>query len=415
MINTIDKRLFLEEFATELDISPTNYDLANKRYKSVAKYLEDNGIKAEFYPQGSFRLGTVVSPYKKDENGNYDLDFVCEMVYSKEDVTPKYIKELIGDVLNIHGTYKKMLKNGRRCWTITYAEQNGVGFHMDILPSVREDALTKAEIEATLDVNGQFAPYAIAITNKDKKTSIIDWHTSNPYGYGAWFDEINRSFFTVINKTARQTWLFENYRDIYESINDVPEQMIKTPLQRVIQILKRHRDTRFCDTPYCDDAPISMIITTLSALIAQKFSFVSADTFRMLEFITDKLTEYAPLTDERTLTFESSASSKVIKRYANTKKWEIPNPVNPKENFADKWHENNGVKSKAFFQWLQWVKEDIVEPLKSNDIHSLTKVLGGSVDVAYENYIHKTNKTTKSTPTVNIKSPQKPWSRRLGV
>ena len=47
------------------------------------------------------------------------------------------------------------------------------------------------------------------------------------------------------------------------SIDDVPTWERRTPLQRTIQILKRHRDVRFKDN--CEFAPISMIITTLAA------------------------------------------------------------------------------------------------------------------------------------------------------
>ena len=50
---------------------------------------------------------------------------------------------------------------------------------------------------------------------------------------------------------------------MYASVDDVPVFAWKTPLQRSIQILKRHRDVMFWNSPNL--RPISMIITTLSA------------------------------------------------------------------------------------------------------------------------------------------------------
>jgi hypothetical protein len=43
---------------------------------------------------------------------------------------------------------------------------------------------------------------------------------------------------------------------------DVPTYELKTPLQRAIQLLKRHRDVMFVDN--LDVAPISMILTNLA-------------------------------------------------------------------------------------------------------------------------------------------------------
>jgi hypothetical protein len=47
------------------------------------------------------------------------------------------------------------------------------------------------------------------------------------------------------------------------SIEDVPEYEVKTPLQRVVQLLKRHRDIHFQDD--LANRPVSIIITTLAA------------------------------------------------------------------------------------------------------------------------------------------------------
>jgi hypothetical protein len=47
------------------------------------------------------------------------------------------------------------------------------------------------------------------------------------------------------------------------NIEDVPEWRVKTPLQRAVQLLKRHRDVYFAGD--YENRPISIIITTLAA------------------------------------------------------------------------------------------------------------------------------------------------------
>src|SRR5581483_3516093 len=51
-------------------------------------------------------------------------------------------------------------------------------------------------------------------------------------------------------------------KDAGVEIADVPRWRIRTPLQRAVQLLKRHRDVTFSD--HLDDAPTSMIVTTLA-------------------------------------------------------------------------------------------------------------------------------------------------------
>ena len=103
-----------------------------------------------------------------------------------------------------------------------------------------------------------------AITDKDKDAEHYDWKSSNPKGYAEWFDERKQYAYRLIERKQRET-LQKNFSEIYAKVEDVPDQLIKTPLQRVIQLLKRHRDIRFNGSPNEKDKPISMIITTLSA------------------------------------------------------------------------------------------------------------------------------------------------------
>lgn len=131
----------LEEIAKELDISPTKYKLAVSRYEAVGTWLnegdyEDFVGEITIYPQGSFRLGTVVRPVREQIEKDYDIDLVCEFVEQANHTLPKKVKHRVGNRLKQHDTYKSMLdEEGKRCWTLQYAEQEGAGFHLDVLPS----------------------------------------------------------------------------------------------------------------------------------------------------------------------------------------------------------------------------------------------------------------------------------------
>jgi hypothetical protein len=199
-------------------------------------------------------------------------------------------------------------------------------------------------------------------------------------------------------------------------IEKVPDYKVKTPLQRVIQILKRHRDLRFNGHENEEDKPISMIITTLTALIVKNENCSTADTFTLLNYIATKLTEYAELINNSKAKIAQQQNA-IIKRDVTTSKWYIPNPVNPAENFADRWHENNNRKAKAFFDWVKWVSTDLIGSLNNPDfaIDSMKPVLGSSVvEKAHAKYKAKIpqnngNKYIPTIPSVNITSPGKPW------
>jgi hypothetical protein len=129
------------------------------------------------YLQGSFRLGTVIRPFYDDRDGAFDIDQVFEFAQPLEGASPAALKKDVGDRLEAHGTYQRLLdEEGKRCWTLEYASEEGrPGFHIDILPS-------KHNL-----VRG--APH-IKITNKDNLN--YTWHPSSPDGYYRWFKSKNR-------------------------------------------------------------------------------------------------------------------------------------------------------------------------------------------------------------------------------
>lgn len=405
----------LENLAGQLDIAPSKYQLAVERYTSVGKWLEGcdyEGCQAEpkIYPQGSFRLGTVVRPIMNGEESDYDIDLVCELQKAKASTTAKKVKADVGARLMENEAYRKMLEQeGRRCWTLNYAEKDGIGFHIDVLPSIPEDAATKIKLQGA-GVPLGLAEKAISITHKEN--GIYTWSGSNPNGYVEWFDLLKEPMFNQVSIKQKQQ-IYESNYGIFEKVDSVPDQLVRTPLQRAIQILKRHRDMRFAGTPVEADKPISMIITTLAAQLYEN----EVDVYLALKNIVEKLEAHANLINPGFRLDEKLASRRIIMRVRDG--WYIPNPVNPYENFADRWHEENHRRAKAFFTWVSWVGEDLVKILAKANMNiiteSLAKVFGANAITKASSGVVSLAPTIlvsgrHEPPHVEIRNPSKPWS-----
>ncbi len=300
----------LSKIADELNITPTMQEKAVKSYEAVGKWLGDGiDYDVKIMPQGSMNLGTVIKPI--DDSDDYDVDLVCLLKDGKF-LPLTDIKNLVGDRLKENATYKKMLESeGKRCWTMQYDE-----FHMDILPCV--------------PYKGEFIEPKhtdIKLTHKNE-AGIYEERYSNPYAYHIWFENRmkdvllqEKTLFAERNKTE---------------IAAVPTYKMRTPLQKVIQILKRHRDICFQDDS--ENKPISIIITTLAAHTYQGETNV-------YEALNNILLNMPQMIEVR-----------------NGEYW-IENPVMPEENFADKWNQVS-QKRMAFTEWLKRAqKELIVDPL----------------------------------------------------
>ena len=334
----------LESIAQELDISPSKYEEAVSRYRAVGEWLDAEGsalapYRPQIYPQGSFRLGTVVRPVRSGKEADYDIDLVCHLSIKKATVSPRQLKHMIGDRLKEHGKYEKMLDDeGRRCWTLEYAEADGIGFHLDALPAIPEDDAGRMTL-AVAGAPEQYAAHAIAITERLGNGNYI-WVPggSNPFGYAQWFDDLNAGA-RVRVAPVQKRMIVEAHRRIYASVDAVPDALVRTPLQRAIQILKRHRDVRFSGHEWESEKPISMIITTLAALAYDG----QMDIASALDGILAKIDDYV--------------TSGIIRKHNG--KWVIPNPVNPGENFADRWNDPGSHRAEALFEWIAWVQQDL--------------------------------------------------------
>lgn len=403
----------LDNIARELDIPPSKYQIAVERYTAVGQWLEDGEYGCSdiphVYPQGSFRLGTIVRPIRESKECDYDIDLVCQLPLDKQATSPGDTKSAVGDRLKEDATYQKMLDaEGRRCWTLKYAEDDGVGFHLDVLPCIPESD-GQCLLIATAGVPYDIACQSIAITDRNE-AGHYDWSSGNPGGYAEWFSMMNRPAFDKIAESQKQI-LVESNSTVFRNVDEVPDQLVRTPLQRAIQILKRHRDIRFAANLLEDDKPISMIITTLAA----KLYGQEDDTYSALSNIVMLLDAHASLLVPGGTLNESVASRNLISRRPDGT-WFIGNPTNLAENFADRWHENDHQKAKAFFRWVSWVRQDLVDVLNQADLGVIVRLieprLGERVVTSAYRGIQAVGAPTIVPIThTKITNPSRPWGR----
>jgi hypothetical protein len=84
----------LDASISDFDIPAAVYERAVARYGQVGDWLSEywtgSAGGGDVYPQGSFRLGTVVQPI--DPRDDYDIDLVCRRDMSKESTTQELLK-----------------------------------------------------------------------------------------------------------------------------------------------------------------------------------------------------------------------------------------------------------------------------------------------------------------------------------
>jgi len=319
---------YLERLAVELDVPPSRYEEAKRRFKSVGEWLgrEESTLKdldPDVYVQGSFSLGIPIRPVNDGEH--YDVDLVCELRGASKHQSQQHLKSLLGYELALYAKAHGMQEIGesRRCWTLDYAE--GAQFHLDALPAI-PDGEGQRRVLAARGLVSNWSETAIAITDIDHPMyeRVTDaWPHSNPRGFKNWF----RSRMKVAFETRRGAMALE----AKASVEDIPSYRVKTPLQQAVQILKRHRDQMFGEDP--THKPISVILTTLAGLAYQNEPTVG----QALESILQRMDAFVG----------ADAQGFPV----------ILNPTNPAENFADRWREHP-QRRENFTAWLKRARMD---------------------------------------------------------
>ncbi len=253
--------------------------------------------------------------------------------------------------------------------------------------------------------NGKHTDTAIAITHKS--AAGYEWLASDPQGYAAWFDAKNKTAFTRHAPDQKRALQRLNPR-LYRQVDDVPDQLVRTPLQRAIQLMKRHRDVYFSHSKDAAYVPISIILTTLAAHL-----YTGEDNpHSALIAIVSGLLGHTALLENRSIV-SVLATMRLIRRLPNGR-WQIANPVNPAENFAGRWHEDSHARARAFFSWVRALQADIlISPTNLDPSRlkkHLDKVLGGAVVTSQADFLVPTSQDVSPRRHIRITKPAKPWS-----
>ena len=318
----------LEQTGQILDVSIADQERAIARYDHLAKWLIDEQVgRADVlvYPQGSFRLGTVVRP--SDLGGDFDIDLVFLRDLAKGSTTQEALKANAGELLTRYADTFKLdapIELGR-CWRLEFFDD---GFHLDILPVIPDPDV----------VNG------ILLSDRDLRL----WLPSNPIGYADWFYE-------RMNQQLLNEGRIALAKQLGRSIDEVPRFFVRTPLQRIVQLLKRSRDEYFADAS--DICPASILLTTLAARAYRG----QVDVDRALTEVVADLPNHVENRDGT---------------------WWVENPAHEGENFADKWN-TNPDRREAFFEWLGELSTSVVAAARADATERvsglLEKSLGGVV------------------------------------
>ena len=301
---------------------------------------------------------------------------------TKDSLTQQQLKELYGAEVRAYAKANNMLKpvaEHNRCWRLQYSDE--VSFHLDTLPCVPEDEAVIKRLTAAR-VDWELVRRAVAITDKRhphyRLISSV-WLSSNPGGFAAWFE--GRA------TLGRSRALTENL--LRASVEGVPPYEWKTTLQQAIQLLKRHRDVMFRETP--DLAPISMIITNLAANAYAG----EADLADALRAIAEKMGSFVRATRPR-----------------------VPNPADPAEDYADKWSKDPRLE-KSFWDWHTAVRTDVAKLSAilsggglQDDIWDLFAVRLTEDEARSLGPRRATPMAVKATPSLIIPSAPKPWGSR---
>lgn len=352
----------LDESEEKFTITQAAYEKLEKSVKNVGDIFLENIDGARAYLQGSFAYGTIIRPYMKDKDGDYDIDLVIELpaTYSSKDA--EYVKNLVGMYLK-RNDYRERLEEGKRCWTLDYSDTKNpdVAFHLDILPSVSADIQNGNEIQNT----------EIKITNRTDDG--YSWSSSNPKGYRIWLSDIDRKHCNEENIKPSST--------VETDLNRVADPVNTTPLRSAIKILKRSRDVFFSDRDDSEYSPVSIIITTIVAQI------VDSDEI--------KYNEVAPIFDKIMSNLHNAGPK-------NNGSWILLNPIDSKENFADRWNTDERYVS-AYYAWCnymveQWNMLKIADEMTAK--RTIEKMVGLK-DNSLQNisvYVPKSISTSISTP-----------------
>ena len=93
------------------------------------------------------------------------------------------------------------------------------------------------------------------------------WHGSNPRGLCQWFIDRNERF-AAPGRAQRKARILRESQGVYASIEDVPDSLDRSEMQRAVQVLKRSRDEFYHHRVRYEKAPASCVITVIVGVLS---------------------------------------------------------------------------------------------------------------------------------------------------
>jgi len=351
----------LQTLIESIELPDSAEKAAERRYKALGDWFDRNesslrAHRPHIFPQGSFAIGTAIAPLSQEDG--YDLDLACKLRtgISRKSHAQVTLKKLVKDELNaFRKAYQILepLEEMNRCWRLKYKDE--LKFHEDIVPAIPADTGRTTELTERLVAVGRDRPFAERlaagstwITDRTRHSfSQIsdDWLRSNQEGYKDWFLSRMRPGVDAVNKMEAK-------------VDSLPNYPRKDPLQRVVQLLKRHRDVMFQDESTKKSRPISIIITTLVARDHQP----GLDLATSMELALNNLQAF------REGNFDH-----------------VWNPADPTEEFTDKWNDGKHTELKLkenFHGWIEQVCTDFRRYLATGNMETLYDDAGEGLRIA---------------------------------
>ena len=288
----------INDQARALTLSPAQLDRVYKTCNEIAQWFRQGDLKERYpriYTQGSIRLETSITPKL---GGGFDADLVVELRPGETwQSRPRDLFETVGNHLKAMPGFTGQIREKRRCWALIYDSE----YHIDITPAILDAAKGGSAI-LVFDGLSQ------------------SWRSSDPLGYAAWFFQraaltasrdgfgVSSDNFWRADPLAGSDWLRVDHQS--------------HPLARAVQLLKRRRDLWFAP----EEAPNSMVLTTLAGRFYEGEGTVSETLLNMVQRISDHF---------------SDAGERRI----------VVNPINDVEVLSESWV-SNPVLAQAFTAFI---------------------------------------------------------------
>ncbi|ENZ2688593.1 nucleotidyltransferase [Salmonella enterica] len=317
---------FLLRAARKISLTESQYDKINGRYEQLEKILSSSNdpvlAEAHIFPQGSMRLKTTINPISgaPDDLGTVDADAIVWLPHARgvaADVVLKAIEQRFQEGSRVQEEIQQL----RRGVRIVYADQSP-GFHIDVTPARACDWNDQSNGQGMLEVPDRH----------------LGWKASSPIPYADWLHDASNQEVILESLTIRKSNTFAADSATLAPLPDYEDYRQDDPLRAAIKLLKRHRDEWAIRTENEKYRPISAVITTLAThawlAVVNKSRQQPFTPLEAIIEIVRLMPQFIELSGQE---------------------YQVCNPQDSGENFAEKWNRDDGHSYRYAFQ--EWHKD----------------------------------------------------------